>query len=58
MEKRITKGSRVVVINNQNTARVFESRLYVNGGETATLTCTTHKTLRGAEKWAGRTVVR
>lgn len=51
------KGSRVVISSNQNTAGIWESRLYVSGGETATLTCAKHKTLQGAEKWAAKQVV-
>ena len=51
-------GSRVVYTNNQNTAGIFESRLYVSGGETATPTCAQHKTLAGAQKWAAKTVAK
>ncbi len=48
------KGSRVVISDNRNTGGVWESRLYVNGGETATLTATVHKTQVGAIRWAKR----
>ena len=54
----IKKGSREVVISNQNTAGVFESRLYINRGQTATLTHATHKTLAGALKWANKILAR
>lgn len=50
------KGSRVVISSNQNTAGVWESRLYVSNGEIATPTCAQHKTLAGAEKWAAKKV--
>jgi hypothetical protein len=44
---------RRVVHSHANTeAGPWESRLYVNGGETATLVCAEHKTEKGAEKWA------
>lgn len=46
------KGSRVVISNCQNSAGVWQSRLYVNNGETATLTCARHKTESGARRWA------
>lgn len=49
-------GSRIVYTNNQNTAGIYESRLYVSKGETATPTCARHKTLAGAKKWASRVV--
>ena len=49
-------GNRVVRTCNQNSAGIFESRLYVNKGETATLTCAKHKTLAGAQKWAIKAV--
>lgn len=51
-----TNGNRVVRTSNQNSAGVFESRLYVSKGETATLTCAKHKTLAGATKWAQKAV--
>lgn len=54
--KWVKRGSRQVNINNQNSAGVFESRLYVNNGQTATLTRATHKTLAGAERWSKRTL--
>jgi len=50
--KEFKSGSRVVISTNQNTARVWESRLYVNYGKIATLTHATHKTEKGVERWA------
>jgi hypothetical protein len=47
-------GSRQVITTNQNTAGIWESRLYVNNGETATLTSAKHKTKEGAIKWANK----
>lgn len=49
-------GNRVVRTCNRNSAAMFESRLYVNKGETATLVCAKHKTLAGAKKWAEKAV--
>jgi len=51
-------GSRVVISNNQNTGGEWQSRLYVNNGETATLTAASHKTRQGAEKWARKVLAR
>ena len=56
--KTVRKGSRIVKIDNQNTARIFQSRLYVNRGETATLTHAEHKTLQGALRWADKVLKR
>ncbi len=56
VSKAIRRGSRQVVISNQNTGGIFESRLYVNRGETATPTSARHKTLAGAVKWAEATL--
>jgi hypothetical protein len=43
-------GRRLIVTTEQNGH--FASRLYVNGGETATTLCAKHKTFNGAENWA------
>lgn len=45
-----TKGSRKVV--SCESGYGWDSRLYVNHGETATLTCARHKTSKGAKAWA------
>jgi len=58
MIKKIKSKSRTVIINNMNTAKIFESRLFVNHGETATLTHADHKTLKGAERWASKVLTR
>jgi hypothetical protein len=55
--KRITNGSRQVVICHEGERVVF-ARLFVNNGETATPTETSAKTLKGAEKWAGKILAR
>jgi hypothetical protein len=55
--ERITKGSRQVLIatnDNEGKQGPFRSRLYVNGGETATLTHKTAQTLKGARKQAAK----
>lgn len=47
-------GSRVVIsLNNRGT---WISRLYVSGGETATLVSANHKSEAGARKWAQNTL--
>lgn len=48
-----TNGSRKV-ITTSNDGSSFSSRLYVNGGETATLVSSKHKTEAGARKWAAK----
>lgn len=48
----IRNGTRSVISNNGNTAGVWESRLYVNDGDTATPTAAEHKTRKGAINWA------
>ena len=49
-------GSRMVITDNRNSAGVYESRLYVNNGESATLTCAKHKSRAGAIRWANKTL--
>lgn len=49
-------GTRHVVTSANTDAGPFSSRLYVNRGNTATLTAATHKTLKGATKWARKAV--
>lgn len=50
----ITKGNRSVKSFTNGDGYSWNSRLYVNNGETATLTCAKHKTEAGARKWAAR----
>ena len=50
----ITKGSRIVKSFTNGEGYSWTSRLYVNNGETATLTCAKHKTEAGARKWAAK----
>ena len=52
----IVNGSRVVRISHQNNA--FESRLYVDHGDVATLTAASHKTKAGAKRWATKVLAR
>lgn len=47
-------GSRVVISFSNGEGFSWSSRLYVNNGETATLTCAKHKTEAGARKWAAK----
>ena len=46
----IKNGTRVVVSVSNGFS--WSSRLYVNGGETATLVCAKHKTEAGVRRWA------
>ena len=47
------QGSRVV-FTICNSPKHYNSRLYVNHGETATLTHANHKTKKGAIRWANK----
>jgi hypothetical protein len=51
----VKSGSAVVRIWSGDN-RIFQSRLYVNNGETATLTTAKHRTLAGAKKWADQVI--
>jgi hypothetical protein len=53
----IHHGSRQVIITEQGPTR-FAARLYVNQGETATLTCWKGTTLKGAQQWAKKVLAR
>jgi hypothetical protein len=48
----IKQGSRVVIATRNDEGSRWGSRLYVNGGETATLQAAKHKTEAGVRKWA------
>lgn len=54
--KTTTSGSRQVVTTANTSEGPWSSRLYVNNGETATLTNASHKTEAGAQKWAKKTL--
>lgn len=49
-------GTRQVITTSNDSEGPFWSRLYVNNGETATLLNATHKSLKGAAKWAEKAV--
>ena len=49
-------GSRTVIASNANAAGTWESRLYCNRGEVATLVIAKHKTRAGAIRWAKKTL--
>ena len=49
-------GSRIVI--GFCTGAGYDSRLYVNNGNTATLTSARHKTEAGARKWADKVLNR
>lgn len=50
----ITNGSRKVIAFRNDEASKWDARLYVNRGETATLTCGKFKTEKGLRKWANK----
>ena len=50
------QGSRHVVTSANTDQGPFESRLYVNRGNTATQVSAKHKSLNGAAKWAQKVV--
>lgn len=49
----VVKGSRKVITTTNDGTR-FDSRFYVNHGETAGFQNASHKTLAGAQKWAAK----
>ena len=53
-QKNVAKGSRVVRITANDINGPFTSRLFVNGGESATLVVEKTKSLATAEKQAAR----
>lgn len=48
----ITNGSRKVIAFRNDESSQWNARLYVNHGETATLTCGKFKTEKGLRQWA------
>ncbi len=50
----IEHGTRSVVTSYEPETGVYSSRLYVNGGDTATLQNAKHKSQRGMLKWASK----
>jgi hypothetical protein len=50
--KEITSGDRKVIATRNDEASKWHARLYVNGGETATLTSAKLKTTNGLTQWA------
>lgn len=48
------KGSRKVISFSNGEGYPWSSRLYVNNGETATMTNATHKGETGARRWAAK----
>lgn len=50
----IRTGSRVVIATSNGEGATWSARLYVNGGETATLTAGRSKTEAGIRKWAAK----
>jgi hypothetical protein len=49
-----TAGTRKVISFANDRNSIWHSRLYVNNGETATLTSAKHKSEAGARKWAAK----
>lgn len=54
----IERGSRKVIAFRNGAGFVWEARLYVNKGETATLTSGRFKTERGVRQWAEKVLNR
>ncbi len=54
MQIEITNGSRKVIAYRNAEGGKWSARLYVNDGETATLTCGKFKTEAGMRKWAAK----
>jgi hypothetical protein len=50
----IASGSRKVIAFRNHEGSQWEARLYVNKGETATLTCGKFKTEKGLRAWAAK----
>lgn len=50
----ITNGRRKVIAFRNDETYPWEARLYVNNGETATLTCGKFKTEKGLRTWAAK----
>lgn len=50
----ITNGNKQVVATQNNEASKWNARLYVNGGETATLVAKKFRTLAGVKAWAAK----
>lgn len=54
----IVKGSRKVIAFRNDPTHKWSARLYVNNGETATLTHSTFKTEKGLRRWADKVLSR
>lgn len=52
----IAQGSRKVIATRNGGK--WQARLYVNNGETATLTARKFASVKGVEKWAGEVMAR
>jgi len=48
----ITRGSRKIIATRNDASSRWNARLYVNGGDTATLIARTFKTESGLRTWA------
>ena len=57
MSKEITTQSGTKIVITTVSGALFSSRLYVNGGETATLVAAKHKSEKGAVAWAKKAVL-
>jgi len=51
---KIANGSRQVIATRNDESSKWNARLYVNGGETATLQCGKFKTVKGLTNWANK----
>lgn len=51
---KVQKGSKLVIATSNGEGFGWSSRLYVNGGETATLISAKHKSEAGVRRWASK----
>lgn len=54
----IVQGTRKVIAFRNDESCKWDARLYVNNGETATLTCGKFKTEKGLRAWAAKKLAR
>lgn len=56
--KTFTNGSRQVIASRNEAGSIWNARLYVNNGETATLVAGKFKSDAGLERWAAKQLSR
>lgn len=53
---KIINGTRQVIASRNDESSKWSSRVYVNGGETATLVTAKHSTDKGVRAWAAKQI--